>query len=342
MVWYGTADAANDDAANWKMYYAQSFNAASATPTFTYTKASDHVIHTSNISEGGLTGTANRNLLDYFQVSFDPVGAAVIGYTDDHADYNGNVFVTRQISGPSILGTTLTAPAAYTATPPTGEAAPPAVPGPHGEQVTDFANDASQGLLVRINQPDPLDILSIKYTAKALAAGSAAPNALQIKMTVSGDLNLSVNGSLWEMMFAINAPNSQLSDSGDFSYGLPDRGDQFYARVTLGKDGVPTYVVGRASRASSGSIAYDSTDGGTTTTPTVTAERGTFNPQNGTIKVRVSFAKLNSLLAGGHAPMAPGSTLVGLRGRTSGPASSATTSDETYAGTQFTIPATLP
>ena len=46
--------------------------------------ASDHYIHGSNISEGGTLGNANRNLIDYFQISFDPTGAAIIDYADDH------------------------------------------------------------------------------------------------------------------------------------------------------------------------------------------------------------------------------------------------------------------
>ena len=104
IVWYGTTDAANDDNANWNVFFAQSFDATADNPTFRQTKISDHFIHGSNISEGGLTGTANRNLLDYFQISFDPVGAAVVAYTDDHNDYDGHTYIARQISGPKITG----------------------------------------------------------------------------------------------------------------------------------------------------------------------------------------------------------------------------------------------
>jgi hypothetical protein len=68
-------------------------------PSFRIVEASDHFIHGSNISTGGLTGSANRNLIDYFQVSFDPTGAAVIAYTDDHNDFDGHTYVTRQASG---------------------------------------------------------------------------------------------------------------------------------------------------------------------------------------------------------------------------------------------------
>ena len=95
------------DDARWRVYFAQSFNADAPAPTFRIAQASDHSIHASNISLKGLSLTGespNRNLIDYFQVNFDPQGAAVIGYTDDHNDFDGNTDVARQISGPSIKG----------------------------------------------------------------------------------------------------------------------------------------------------------------------------------------------------------------------------------------------
>ena len=46
---------------------------AANNPTFRNVEVTEaeHVIHASNISEGGLTGANNRNLIDYFLVSFD-------------------------------------------------------------------------------------------------------------------------------------------------------------------------------------------------------------------------------------------------------------------------------
>ena len=108
IVWYGTTNPVNNDSAQWKVYFAQSFDANSAAPTFRIGEVTEpaHFIHGSNISEMGLnpTGGSNRNLIDYFQVSFDPLGAAVVAYTDDHNDFDGNTFVARQIAGPSIRG----------------------------------------------------------------------------------------------------------------------------------------------------------------------------------------------------------------------------------------------
>src|SRR5206468_3537329 len=80
VVWYGTTDPNNDDAADWRVVLSQTTNGSDPTPTFYEQVISDHVIHASNISLGGLTGAANRNLDDYFQVALDPQGAAVIAY----------------------------------------------------------------------------------------------------------------------------------------------------------------------------------------------------------------------------------------------------------------------
>src|SRR2546426_5682739 len=148
IVWYGTTEATNNDSADWNVFFAQTLNAKDASPTFRQVKASDHFIHGSNISEGGLTGTANRNLLDYFQVSLDPQGAAVIGFTDDHNDFDGHTYVTRQLSGPSAFASPSTVPTvAATPLPPQNLADP---------QVRDFTHDAVLGLLARIDANHPL------------------------------------------------------------------------------------------------------------------------------------------------------------------------------------------
>jgi hypothetical protein len=101
VVWYGNDRAGNSNDAsihepcptgstdcmknwtNWNVYYAESVNGSAATPLFVQSKVSDHVMHRGTISTGGLGGSANRNLADYFQVSFDPLHRANIGFSDD-------------------------------------------------------------------------------------------------------------------------------------------------------------------------------------------------------------------------------------------------------------------
>ncbi len=70
--------------AQWNVYAAESVNANAATPKFTQYTASDHVIHYGTVSTGGLGGSANRNLADFFQVALDPQHRANIAFADDH------------------------------------------------------------------------------------------------------------------------------------------------------------------------------------------------------------------------------------------------------------------
>lgn len=83
VVWYGSDKlTTGDDTADWHVFYALGTD-VKGNPSFRQAEASDHVIHGANISESGLVVggmSPNRNLADYFQVAFDPTGAAIIGY----------------------------------------------------------------------------------------------------------------------------------------------------------------------------------------------------------------------------------------------------------------------
>ncbi len=70
--------------ANWSVYIAESINANSATPVFTQSAISDHIIHRGTVSTGGLGGGANRNLGDLFQIALDPQHQANVAFSDDH------------------------------------------------------------------------------------------------------------------------------------------------------------------------------------------------------------------------------------------------------------------
>ena len=331
VVWYGTTAAANDDSANWNVFYAQSFNATADSPTFRQAKISDHFIHGSNISEGGTLGNANRNLLDYFQVSFDPTGAAVVAYTDDHNDFDGHTYITRQIAGPRITGEGKTnvpdpgpTPAAQAG--PYPLATDPAINDP-GAQVTDFPQDVSESA-VRVNAPDPLDILSIRYSCETGAGGEPV---IVARMKVS-NLSTVPSGSNWRMSFTANAPFAGVSPTGDYSFAVSDRGDQFYFQANTDNPASPTFTWGTAARNSDGSITY---------TPVGTADCGTFDTANGYITIKVSTTQLNKV-ATLKSAIGPGSVLSGLRGAAfvtvSTPAASASARrDITRGGTEFTV-----
>ena len=330
IVWYGSASATNDDNANWEVFFAQSFNATAAKPTFRQVKVNDHIIHGSNVSEGGLCVAPamqckNRNLIDYFQISFDPTGAAVIGFTDDHNDFDGHVYLARQISGESILGGKAVVPnPGPTPAPATGpQPSAASVGGIPGSQVTDFAQDAATGRgLTRINANDPFDILSVKYDCEV---GPGGETLISATMKVS-DLTTVPPGSDWRMNFTANAPFSGISPVGDYSFALSDRGDNFYLRASTETDPAGTFTYGTAVRGSDGAFTY--TDRGA-------ADCGAFDTTNKTITVKVAVSKLNSLVTKGPA-IGPGSVLAGLRGSTF-TASSDGRRDITRGGTEFVV-----
>jgi hypothetical protein len=320
ITWYGTTENTNNDSANWNVFYAQSFNATADKPTFRQVKVSDHFIHGSNISEGGTLGNANRNLLDYYQISFDPTGAAVIDYTDDHNDFDGHTYVARQISGPSIKGGSVPAPVQGSGPFAPGLNPPPAQPGPGGEQVTDFAEDQTVGLLAEPGGTSPLDITSIKYSCE----GTTDP-VIVATMKVS-DLTVVPPAANWRMSFTANAPNSKLSATGDYTYGLSDRGDQFFVRANTDTNPAGTFTFGTAVRNSDGTLTYTSVGN---------ADSGAFDTVNKTITIKVSASKLNPLVTHGPA-VGNGSVLVGLRGQAFTSGANAIR-DITRGGTQYTI-----
>jgi len=317
VVWYGTAGP-NDNNSNWHMFYAFGQGVDTATPTFRQVKASDHVIHASNISTSGLSPTnpnVNRNLADYFQVDFDPTGAAVIAFTDDHNDFSGHSYVTRQISGPSIKGADVPTPVEGASLParPVRRAGDP--------QVVDDRRDARTSTAVTQTE-DPFDITSIRYNAES---GPNGP-VLVARMTVS-DLT-AVRPGIWRMNFTANAPDSTISPAGDYTFGVSDRGDQFW--VAYRTDGAtPTVRYGSAVRNGDGTITY--LDRGA-------ADGGGVDQVAKTFTVRLSLNKLTPFVKSGNPAVGPGSTLVGLRGQAFSAGASART-DATRGGTQYTIPA---
>jgi hypothetical protein len=294
------------------------------------------VIHAANFSENGLdpTGTgSNRNLLDYFQISFDPNGAAVIAYTDDHNDFNGNVFASHQISGPSIkTGLPLPAPTegsglvlpGSTTTVLASDAFPPRQPGFNSEQVTDFEQDVTNAALTRVHQPDASDILSVRYDTSGTGPSLAIAAAIKVS-----DLSTIPAAATWRASFAVNSPHSVLSADGTYTYGASDHGDQFYVQAATSAQGTQTFTYGKAVRLADGTITYTSIGA---------ADKGNFNQDDNTVSIQISVAKLNAVLtAAGHPTIQNGTIVTGLRGHTTAAASGIARGDDTLGGTQFGV-----
>ncbi|MFN2508246.1 MAG: hypothetical protein ABR589_05685 [Chthoniobacterales bacterium] len=342
IVWYGTTHNVNDDKAQWKVYFAQSLNADKENPSFAIAEVTEpeHFIHGSNISLGGLDPTgmgANRNLIDYFQISFDPQGAAVIAYTDDHNDFDGHTYVSRQISGRSINGeqiavhtegSKLTLPPGRPPQISEEDVFPPRQPGYNGEQVTDFERDVQTALLTRVDAPDSLDISSVRYDT----SGSGASLAIAATMRVS-DLAVIPNGSFWRASFTANAPHSVLNKDGTYTFGISDDGDQFYVEAATDNSGTRRFSYGTAVRESNGTITYKRAGA---------ADTGAFNQNSRTISIQVRVSKLNALLAPGQPRITNGSVIAGLRARAvtadvGPPVNRQGRRDLTRGGTQFVV-----
>jgi hypothetical protein len=89
--------------ASWNVMFAQSLNANAREPVFSApAQASDHVIHTGSISNGGTFGSSDRSLLDFFSVSVGPDGLANIFCADNDSSGAGTTHINymRQNSGP--------------------------------------------------------------------------------------------------------------------------------------------------------------------------------------------------------------------------------------------------
>lgn len=292
VVWYGTTSPANSNAADWDVWMAITTNAKSATPSVRLGRVSDHVIHASNLSEGGLqvptpvTEVSNRNLCDYFQVAIDPLGACVIAFTDDHNDYDGHTYLARQLQGPSLYASANGGTGQLDPIQPL----PLPEPDPSQPEVSDFLHDASGGGAQVIPTDNPYDLLSIDYRCET--QGVAA--LLETRMKVSALTPVPPN-SFWRVNFAANAPGS-----------TADRGDQFYLLASTDGAGTPSFTFGRAVRDTGGTLLYTSLGA---------ALSGAMSTATNEVVVRLALTSLDPYVTHGP-PVRPGSTLVGLRGAT--------------------------
>ncbi len=315
VVWFGTDHATNDNAADWRVFSAITLNATVANPSFHRAEVSDHVVHSSNISLGGLgvdtpaTPQQNRNLCDYFQVAIDPLGACVVAFTDDHNDFDGHTYLARQLAGPSLYAT---------ANGGSGElepvaALPPPTPDPSAPELVDFLHDATGSSLQPVPSDNPFDLLSVDYRC---AVQGVAP-MLEVRFKVS-DLSVTPANAFWRAYFAANAPA-----------GNPERGEKFYLEAATDGSSTPSFRFGRVARATNGSL---------TLTPLAAATSGQILNAADEIAVRLALGTLNPYITG--SVVGPGSRLVGLKANT-GTSNASAARDIVRGGGSFDVCADL-
>ncbi|MGH2568274.1 MAG: S8 family serine peptidase [Bacteroidota bacterium] len=293
IVWFGSNGVNNgDNNGDWAVYYAFTANALDEHPTFNQVQASDHFIHAFNVSELGLGsgGATNRNLLDFFQVDMDPSGAAVIAFADDHNDFDGQTYVTRQVFGPSLLASAGSVTSASC----------PSVPFDGNPQrlasdpeVIDFRNDAQVLRRVRVQADVAFDITSIDYSDRFSETGE---RQLAATISVSDLTNPPLEGFHWMAFFTANARND-----------LFDRGQSFFVEASTDpRDGAsslaPLFFYGTSARRADGAIVN---------TRVGPADGGSFNAEQKTIALTLGLGKINALA---EPDIAVGSRLIGLRG----------------------------
>src|SRR5205823_9328207 len=87
LVYYKSNSGANSNVnvgQVWNVYFGQSMNALNTGANFSGVQVSAEPNHLGGICTGGLSCSGDRDLLDFFTVDVDHLGAAHIVYSDDH------------------------------------------------------------------------------------------------------------------------------------------------------------------------------------------------------------------------------------------------------------------
>jgi hypothetical protein len=214
IAWYGADQAGNSNTVpatttHWNVFVAESVNGHAISPVFVVSQATDHSNHTGQISTGGLLGSSDRSLADFFQIGIDPSHLVNIAYADNHAGPSVTYFTRQKTATAGISATGKCAGSSHEA------GGNGHVNGKHGGQAQfGFNYDDS-------NQPTSSASFSdsgsgINFQATQVTAATFDQVAHTVTLTGSG----TDNGL--QVTFTIVAADSSLVAPGLFSITLSD------------------------------------------------------------------------------------------------------------------------
>ncbi len=183
------------NAPSWQVMFSQTMNGQSREPVFTTVQASDHVIHRGAISTGGLIGSSDRSLLDYFEVNNGPDGLANIIFADNGASATHAEF-TRQASGPLVRANPVTRTCLPTSIVPVAVVSrqthgtqgvfdiPMPLAGPTGVECR--RPDAAGAYHLVVTFANPVTVGSASVTSGTGTVNSIAVNGAVVTLTLTG------------------------------------------------------------------------------------------------------------------------------------------------------------
>jgi len=241
VVWYGTSvrgdpgtfpswfsDRAAATTVPWHVYLAQvqlNFDAP-ASSTIYQSRATEHPMHFGQICQEGIgctTSNGDRSMADFFTVTVDAGGAALIVYDDTTNQHHGaSLFVARQVSGPGAFGTAISRPV-------------PTNP------VSDPTGDAQSPHYAPVVGPGP-NVPSMDFTAAQLS--QPTNGVLRVRMRVASAATLAPPAGADGIVWLTRWQARSIGDGGETSYRI------FYvgARSVGGAD--PTFFSGTGTSAS--------------------------------------------------------------------------------------------
>src|SRR5216683_2290577 len=214
IAWYGADQAGNSNTVplttKWNVYVAETVNGHAIKPMFTLSQATDHVNHTGQISTGGLLGSSDRSLADFFQIAIDPTNHLTnVAYADNHAGTSVSYF-TRQKTATSGISTK--GKCAGTTHQAGGKGDEPGKRGGSANFAFNYDDSNPQSNSAAFSDPGS----GVNFQATQITAATFDQVAHTVTLTGSG----TDNGS--PVTFTIVAADSSLAAPGLFSVTLSD------------------------------------------------------------------------------------------------------------------------